>query len=271
MRVLPANWHVPIQQKNALWIFGSVLAAACVLPFFIPRIPQPGSYHQFADSRPFAGIPNAGDVLSNLLFLPVGIAGLYFVFRSPTGSAGAWSGSCHRFWYGVFFTAIVLTTAGSSWYHLAPDHFRLLWDRIPIAMACGSLLICIVTERAGSGFARWIAPPWFLFVMASPVYWYWSELSGAGDLRFWGLAQFFPALAIPLLTILFPPQFTLGKYYFFAIGLYAVAKGLEALDGWILIATGMVSGHSLKHIASAGAAAMLWMMLRARSAAGPRP
>lgn len=40
----------------------------------------------------------------------------------------------------VFFFAILMTAFGSSWYLLAPDDSRLLWHRLPIALACVSLL-----------------------------------------------------------------------------------------------------------------------------------
>ena len=40
-------------------------------------IPQDLAYHEFADRRTFAGIPNLLDVLSNLPFLVIGLTGLY--------------------------------------------------------------------------------------------------------------------------------------------------------------------------------------------------
>jgi hypothetical protein len=45
--------------------------AACLAP----RIPQPQSYHQFADQRAWLGVRNFGDVGSNLAFLIAGIWG----------------------------------------------------------------------------------------------------------------------------------------------------------------------------------------------------
>jgi len=43
----------------------------------LQRFPQSQEYHQFADTRPLLGIPNALNVLSNLPFLLAGIFGLY--------------------------------------------------------------------------------------------------------------------------------------------------------------------------------------------------
>ncbi|MDH5750231.1 MAG: hypothetical protein OEY85_13050, partial [Rhodospirillales bacterium] len=47
---------------------------------FVPPIPQPASYHGFADRRSFLGIPNFADVMSNFGFLIVGVLGLARVF-----------------------------------------------------------------------------------------------------------------------------------------------------------------------------------------------
>jgi hypothetical protein len=49
---------------------------ACVLA---PRSPQPLSYHHFADQRSWLGIPNFGDVVSNILFAVFGVAGLVYL------------------------------------------------------------------------------------------------------------------------------------------------------------------------------------------------
>ncbi|MDM5181921.1 hypothetical protein PO883_32625 [Massilia sp. DJPM01] len=48
------------------------------------------------------------------------------------------------------FLLIGLTAFGSSWYHLAPDDTRLVWDRLPIALACVSL-----PRQAGKSADYW--------------------------------------------------------------------------------------------------------------------
>jgi hypothetical protein len=58
-----------ISRRAGLWVligFTLAVAAAAVLA---PRIPQSQSYHDFADHRALLGIPNFGDVASNLLFV----------------------------------------------------------------------------------------------------------------------------------------------------------------------------------------------------------
>src|SRR5215469_12845777 len=61
----------------------TVLIAVTVLLFvsipFIPRIPQPQSYHNFADQRAWLGIPNFGNLISNFPFAIFGVMGLAFL------------------------------------------------------------------------------------------------------------------------------------------------------------------------------------------------
>jgi hypothetical protein len=54
----------------------------------LPRIPQPQTYHLFADRRAFLGIPNFGDVASNIPFAVIGVWGLVFSPRSDLAQIG---------------------------------------------------------------------------------------------------------------------------------------------------------------------------------------
>src|SRR5471030_1580202 len=105
-------------------------------------IAQLDHYHEFADTRTLFGLPNAADVLSNAGFALVGLWG-FVALRGrrhhPTLKV-AWPG------YRVFLAAIILTAFDSSFYHLAPDNDRLLWDRLPIALACAGLLAAVHAE-----------------------------------------------------------------------------------------------------------------------------
>jgi hypothetical protein len=69
-----------ISVRTGMWVlvgFTLAVAAAAVLA---PRIPPSQSYHDFADRRALLGIPNFGDVASNLLFAVSGGWGLVFLF-----------------------------------------------------------------------------------------------------------------------------------------------------------------------------------------------
>src|ERR1051326_7963267 len=62
-------------------IICGLCVAAFVVTALLPPIPQPQSYHHFADQRTIFGIPHGLDVLSNLAFLASGLLGLLFVAK----------------------------------------------------------------------------------------------------------------------------------------------------------------------------------------------
>src|SRR5262249_59835007 len=75
------NTRVSAVATNRRQIWVATLGAALILGLvtLVGPIHQPLSYHDFADQRVFLGIAHAGDVLSNLGFLVVGFAGLFFL------------------------------------------------------------------------------------------------------------------------------------------------------------------------------------------------
>ena len=86
-------------------------------------------------------------------------------------------------------------------------------------------------ERAGRRPGRALAPtapgrPGVLSV----VLWRAGEAAGHGDLRLYGLVQFYPMLAIPLMLLLFPPRYTRTADLWGVVAWYAGAKVFEALD-----------------------------------------
>ena len=101
----------------------------------------------------------------------------------------------------------------------------------------------------------------------SVVYWMLSERAGIGDLRLYGLVHFYPTLLIPLLMWLFRPRYTRGRDLLVVLALYATALVAERLDREVFAAGGWISGHSVKHVLAAVAAAWLSRMLRLRSPA----
>lgn len=217
-------------------------------------IPQWPSYHQFADRRAWLGIPNAADVLSNLPFAVIGAAFLWAMRGSPrTGATSAWT---------VFALALVVTAAGSALYHWAPDNASLAFDRLPIAWACAALTCACLAERAD---ARWGRPAVLatalVLASASVALWWWSETAGRSDLRPYLFVQFLPMLLVPAALLLrLPRRFAAaapdGAWWGVLIG-YGVAKALEVADHAVLDQLGVLSGHTLKHLVAAAAAAWL--------------
>ncbi|MBL8386305.1 MAG: hypothetical protein JNM90_24690, partial [Burkholderiales bacterium] len=244
----------------ALWIALVVLAVAAVLGWHGP-IHQPPRYHDFADTRAWLGIPNAADVLSNLPFLAAGMFGLAAALRLPAQvpSRAAW---------GMFFAAVALTTAGSAFYHWAPDTIGLAVDRAPIAWACAWLTLALLAERVDARCGRPAMQALaFVAATASVGLWLRGELTGTGDLRAYLFVQFLPVLLIPLVCGLTRGG-VLGAWdWHGAIALYLVAKALEVADAPIFASTGVASGHTLKHLVAALAALWLAQRLAQRGAA----
>lgn len=229
-------------------------AGIVVLVFaFVPAIPQPAWYHDFADQRGWLSLPNFLDTASNLFFLAVGVAGLAALPR------GRFIEARERRGYAVFFAGLVLTAFASAWYHLAPTDARLAGDRLAMTIAFAGFLAALVQERLDAR-AGSIALAGLLVVGPGAVlYWYGSEVAGAGDLRAYFLLQGLVMLGAPLLIWRWPGRYGRGGDWLAALGLYVLALTLEWLDKPVFAATGFVSGHTLKHLAAAAAG---WMVLR---------
>jgi hypothetical protein len=240
------------------------VAAAVVVAFAVPPMPQPLAYHRMADERSWLGIPNALNVLSNLPFAIVGALGLAATFAARGSGRETWKDAWERWPYAALFIGVALTSVGSSYYHLAPDNGRLVWDRLPMTIGFMGLLTAIVAERVSVAAARRLLVPLLVLGAASVAYWHWTELQGAGDLRLYGLVQFGSLLVVVLLLVVYPARDAGSGYLYAGLALYALAKVLELADAQILALGGIVSGHTLKHLAAAAGVASVVAMLRAR-------
>lgn len=163
----------------------------------------------------------------------------------------------------MFFCGVSMTGVGSGYYHLSPDNDRLVWDRLPMTISFMSLFSIIIMERINIMAGKRLFPVLLTTGLASVWYWHWTENQGQGDLRLYAVVQFFPLLAILLITGLFPDRHSGTKYLFYTLGWYVLAKILEHFDKeFFALAQGIVSGHTLKHIAAAiGTAWMIKYML----------
>ncbi|MDQ2077889.1 hypothetical protein [Marinimicrobium sp. ABcell2] len=233
-----------------------ILAAAAV-----PPIQQPADYNIWADQRQFLGIPHIGDVLTNLAFLWVGIVGL----------RALWEGQCQcairgeRLAWLLFFTGIILTGFGSAYYHWEPNNFRLVWDRVPMALAFMALFSAVLIERINHTLGLRLLPVLIALAWASVGYWYWTYLQGQDNLAPYLLVQLGPMILIPIILLLFPARYDRGGDYVIALAIYLSAVAAEHLDEPIFQLTGQfISGHNLKHLLAAFAAYWLMRMLQKR-------
>jgi hypothetical protein len=210
---------------------------------FLPRIPQPLDYHNFADRRSWLGIPNCANVVSNLPFAIFGLMGLGFLTSAKARER--FLDPRERWPYGFFFLGLFLTAFGSGFYHAHPDNASLLWDRLPMTIAFTGLIAALVAERISvNAGIRWLLPLLLLGV-SSPIQWYSSELRGHGDLRFYAAVQLCAILALPLFLALFPARYTRGFDFVAVAGFYLLAKLCETFDQQIFAAGHWVSGHTI--------------------------
>ncbi|MDP1609422.1 MAG: alkaline phytoceramidase [Sulfuritalea sp.] len=215
-------------------------------------IHQPAGYHDFADQTLRFGVPHFCDVTSNLGFALAAFWG--WVRLAPNDAHPAlrhgWAG------YRLFLIGLFLTALGSSWYHLAPDNASLVWDRLPIALACAGLLAGVLGDvrgRDSRGLVNWLA----LAAVASVAWWVFTDLSGQGDLRPYLLLQVLPILLIPLWQWLYKAPGADRLAFGAALAIYVLAKFAELYDHEIAAVLGPVTGHTLKHLLATGAAALI--------------
>lgn len=164
------SWWSSRPAALRLAVEGGVLVLASAATAALPRIPQPASYHAFADQRSFLGIPHTLNTLSNAAMAVPAATGLWAILgpgrrarrRLSTAEAVCWAATClcmmggewrvHMGWRGALWCnectcpagkpACVLSSllppsplhppaaAGSAYYHLQPNTERLAWDRL---------------------------------------------------------------------------------------------------------------------------------------------
>lgn len=212
--------------------------------------------HALADQRAWLGLPNAADVLSHL---PVAIAGAWGAWRIRQLTAPA---LLRRPWWCFFLATLVAGLLG-AWHHVEPNDASFVLSQVARSAACALLLLVFLAERVD---ARWgdTAPVAGMFAAAlfGGLWWAWTNWSdGQGDLR----ALLWLGL-LPLLVALagawsLPGSRVGGHDWLIALLAFAVAHALQAVDAPVMRLTGVVSGHTLHHLALAGCIG--WLAYRA--------
>jgi hypothetical protein len=246
------------------WLLAGVTAALAIAAFAVPAMPQPLSYHAFADCRTIWAIPNFFNVISNLPFLVAGVLGLVHVYRG----GGRFTDPREQLPYLVFFLGALLTCFGSAYYHAAPDNARLVWDRLPMTLGFAGLVAAAVAERVDLRLGLRVLWPLLALGVASVIYWYATERAGAGNVIPYGLYQGWSIVVIVLVMFTFPARrYTHGHLLVWAAVFYGLAKVFETFDlGIYRMLAGTLSGHSIKHLLAAGAVFAVVRQLRLRTA-----
>ncbi len=236
--------YAPLQTRER-HLAGALLVLT-LTALLAPAIPA-AAWHipHFVDSRPWLGVPNAGDVLSNLAFLAMGVWGSERLRARRDAPVGAsW-----------FFVGLILTCLGSGFYHLDPDvPQRLIADRLGMAVAFAGFLGIAASERISTRAGETV----LVLTMVAGLLAAWVARE---NLTPWVVVQF-GGMALALgLALTSPRPGALGVPLGGVIVFYVLAKLLELGDATVFEATGhMVSGHTLKHLAAAFAA---WPVIRA--------
>ena len=231
------------------------IVALITLAVLLPAVGQASKYHLFADQRTWLGVPRAADVLSNLAFLVVGLLGAITLLsprRLPLRNATATSLWCVA---GGF----VLTGIGSAWYHLQPNDATLVWDRLPMTLVLAGVISAAIAERVGENIAIAALAALIVAGVVSVMYW-----RSSGNLTPYAVLQFggiIALLALLALTRAGDDPFA----WWWILGWYCFARVAELADRNVWQATsGIVAGHTIKHLAAAVAGAAMFYPLRNR-------
>lgn len=237
-----------------LVIFAGGLSATLLAPPFA----QSPDYHQFADDRVLWGIPLAADVLSNIAFMLAGLGGLLRLKQLRMTPLQPLPDTL-RFWMALYCISLIATGLGSLYYHAAPDNLRLFWDRLPMTITFSLFFCLVLASHISLTVAKKCLLPMLLLGTLATLYWRFTELQGQGDLRFYAAFQFLPLALVILMLALFESRWLQKRWLVATVLAYFVAKIFELNDSAIYELTGVVSGHTLKHLSAALGA---WWVIR---------
>lgn len=255
-------------QLKAGLLIGSALLIIGITLYWAP-ITQPANFYDYADNHPRFGINNFTNVISNLPFALVGFLGIRLLSQIPSRQADRVIEPEISSAYFLFFQALLATSLGSAFYHLSPDPFGLMLDRIPISLAFVNLYCIVLSEYISPRLGQRLLLPLNVYGLLAVVYWYLMTIyqTGAADLSAYVLIQLLPIVHLPLILMLYDERRPGGRYYLAALVTYGFAKLAELQDTHIYLLTGeWISGHSIKHLLAALAGWWIYRLLQLRTA-----
>ena len=258
---LKRTLSISTRRLTVVWILSvaAVVLAAAVIAL-APPLAEPVALRSLVDARALLGIANFWNVVSNAPLVFVGVWGVHFLSRATSEFAEP----AEKWAYWLLFFAVAFSGVGSSYYHLAPDADRLMWDRLPIALGFMALLSAVIAERVSVRAGGRALVPLLVAGGASVVYWRVSMLHGAENILPYAIVQYGAIAAIVLLALRFQSRYTRGVDVLVALVIYVAAKIVEVLDAQIYAIGHYISGHTMKHFFAAAAVWWLLRMLRLR-------
>lgn len=250
------------ERGDRIWLLILIAIILAALAFYFSPIRQSRNFYDYADQRVWLGIPNFCNVISNLPFLLVGILGLKRLTSFPTLALEPKISKI----YFIFFSGLIAAFLCSSYYHLAPNAFTLMLDRIPITVTFIALYSIVLSEYVSIRLGQHLFYPAAVYGILSVIYWYTSDtISGRGDLSAYVLVQLIPVIHLPIIIWLFKPRFSHGGYYLYALLAYVLAKWAESNDEQLYSVLGVISGHSIKHLLAGLSGYLIYLGWRRRS------
>ena len=241
---------------NAKQLYIASLLSFIAIAIAYGPIPQPQEYHDFADDREFWSIPNTFDVMSNLVIIFPGIVGLAFVHeRRGSSDIPVDETSIHI----TLFAGMILTFAGSVWFHLDPNDSTMLWDRLGMSVVIGSCISLIINDMLDRNLAAKIHIPILLASIISVIWWPVFD-----DLRIYFIVKHQPFIIFPILLLFGTRLYNKISGYYWGLSMFALATLFEFTDQLIFNLTGFISGHTLKHISAGIGLWFLMVMVRDR-------
>lgn len=233
-------------------VIAAVPVIAAIAAALAPPVTRGPAFHVYADQRSWLGLPHAGDVVSNLPFVLVGLLGLMHLVRAPQRPLVA-----PMALVALVFGGFVAIGLGSGGYHLAPGDATLAFDWLPIVLTLAWLAALVIVDRIDRKLGLDAAAAFTAAAIAGVVVWWAGGGTGGGDMRWYvatqatlvvviGLAAAMPATA--------QAAAALDRRWLLAgVAGFLAARALSSLDQCLLDALG-ISGHSLKHVVLGGAA-----------------
>ncbi|OUS33042.1 hypothetical protein A9Q98_00030 [Thalassotalea sp. 42_200_T64] len=244
--------------KHNYQILGVISSLVFLFFTFIPALPQSIEYHNFADQANFYSIPNTLNVLSNFPFIAVGLYALTKIGHNSTELFD------HKLAlsYQLFFAGLIATGVGSSFYHVNPNNFTLIFDRLGIAFSFMAIFSALLGEFISVTLGKKCLLPFIFIGIGSVIYWGVSEHFQQGDLRVYLLVQYLPMIILPIIVLTKAWPYTDKNQCFTLIAIYFLAKLCELFDNELYDLIQIVSGHTLKHLFAAFAGYwMYWILI----------
>lgn len=243
-------------RRCTLVLLGAMaLALATGLLAWGPVPLEPAAWRH-ADTRPWLGLPNAGNVLASLPQIVVGWWGWHVTRNAP------WPPAVRRPW-AAFHLCTLAAGALALLYHLQPGPTGWIAAHTSLCAAFAMLALGALAERVDARFGQ--TRPTVLLLLGVLLSGAVVVTGGGADIRPLLLFELLPVLLLPAGAISLPGRWTRTVDWVVMLIGYGLARLADLHDARLLAATGGLGGHALMHLLLAVVSG--WLAYRALLAA----